>query len=109
MTSKSLEANDEKARLNGKHPDGGSDPTKPKTHIRHARIGVWDFYEEVEDELPGIPFAQMLGKYRDIVECVPYVIRMFNDVLSIPGCAFLVVAYAATELIQALTPAMTIW
>ena len=109
MASKSLEASNEKAQPNGKHPNGDSEPTNPKTHIRHVRIGVWDFYEEIEHELPGIPFAQLLGKFRDIVECVPYVIRMFNDVLSIPGCAFLVAAYAATELIQALIPATSIW
>ncbi|KAI1785736.1 HlyB/MsbA family ABC transporter [Ganoderma leucocontextum] len=109
MTAQSLEASDEKARPNGKHPKGDTYPDKPETHIHHLRIGVWDFYEEVEDKLPNIPLAPLLGRYRDIVECVPYVIRMLNDVLSIPGCAFFVAVYAATQLIQALIPATSIW
>ncbi|KAI1783731.1 hypothetical protein LXA43DRAFT_307131 [Ganoderma leucocontextum] len=109
MTAQSLEASDEKARPNGKHPKRDTYPDKPETHIHHLRIGVWDFYEEVEDKLPNIPLAPLLGRYRDIVECVPYVIRMLNDVLSIPGCAFFVAVYAATQLIQALIPATSIW
>ena len=109
MTTHSLATGDEKAQLNGKHPNGDSDPTNPETRIHHLRIGVWDFFEELELDLPGIPLAPLLGRYRDIVECVPYVIRMVNDVLNIPGCAFLVVVYAATEFIQALIPATSIW
>ena len=82
---------------------------EPQTRIHRLRIGVWDFFEEVELALPRIPLARLLGTYRDIVECVPYVIRMVHDVLNIPGCAFLVVAYAAIELIRALIPATNIW
>ncbi|TBU55005.1 HlyB/MsbA family ABC transporter [Dichomitus squalens] len=45
----------------------------------------------------------------DLAGCFPYVVRMFKDVLSIPGCKSRLVIYGATELGLALVPAASIW
>ncbi|EJF56134.1 HlyB/MsbA family ABC transporter [Dichomitus squalens LYAD-421 SS1] len=107
MPATLCKSTNEKAHLNEKIPNGGGSTTPPS--IRRAHIGVWDCYEAVDDEGPAIPFASLYSKYNDAVECVPYIVRMINDVLSIPGCALLVFAYAATDLVQAFLPAISIW
>ena len=107
MTATLQDSTNDKAQLNEKLSNGDSGATPPR--IRRAHIGVWDFYEAMDDETPRIPLAPLYAKYKDAVDCFPYIVRMINDVLSIPGCAFLVFAYAATELIQAFIPAISIW
>ena len=90
---------------NGKASSTASVPT----HIKLRRLGVWDFYEEVEPPLPWIATAPLLDKCNELLECWPYVLRMLRDVFTIPGCSTLVLVYAITELGLALTPAVTIW
>ena len=81
MTAKLQDSNSDKAHLNEKLPNGDSGATPPR--IRRAHIGVWDFYEAMDDETPRIPLAPLYAKYRDAVDCFPYILRMINDVLSI--------------------------
>ncbi|KAI0716183.1 P-loop containing nucleoside triphosphate hydrolase protein [Cerioporus squamosus] len=80
-----------------------------KTRIKRARLGVWDFYEEIEVDSPRFALAPILNKLRELVDCLPYLMRMFKDVLSIPGCAPLVLIYALAQLGDALVPAIAIW
>ncbi len=80
-----------------------------KTHIKRSRLGVWDFYEEIEVDRPRLALAPLLAKLRELVDCLPYLVRVFKDVLSIPGCAPLVLIYAMAQLGDALVPAIAIW
>ncbi len=101
-----------KPHLEGKHSNtDGSSPPKPRSHVRvdHASVGVWDFYEEVDDVRPRFSLARILERCIVIIECVPYSIRMVNDLWGIRGCALLMVAYVATEVIQGLIPVASIW
>ncbi|RPD56235.1 P-loop containing nucleoside triphosphate hydrolase protein [Lentinus tigrinus ALCF2SS1-7] len=81
----------------------------PKTHIKRSRLGVWDFYEEIEVDRPRFALAPMLSKLKELVDCFPYLVRMFKDVFSIPGCPPLVLIFAMAHLADAFVPAVTIW
>ncbi|RPD56247.1 P-loop containing nucleoside triphosphate hydrolase protein [Lentinus tigrinus ALCF2SS1-7] len=83
--------------------------TSPKTHIKRSRLGVWDFYEEIEVDRPRFALAPLLSKLKELVHCLPYLLRMFKDVLSIPGCPPLVLIYVVAQLGGALVPAIAIW
>ena len=87
---------------------GTFDPNDTR-HVKHTRLGVWDLYEEHEPKLARIPGSAKLEKYLELFEGLPYVWRMVRDVLSIPTCAFLLAIYAATELGQAIFPALGLW
>ncbi|TFK85028.1 P-loop containing nucleoside triphosphate hydrolase protein [Polyporus arcularius HHB13444] len=89
--------------------DAKSSSVPVKTHIKRSRLGVWDFYEEIEVDRPRLALAPLLAKLRELVDCLPYLVRVFKDVLSIPGCAPLVLIYAMAQLGDALVPAIAIW
>ena len=82
---------------------------QPRTRIKRSQLGVWDFYEELEVDRPRFALAPLVDKLKELVDCLPYLMRVFKDVLSIPGCASLVIIYAAAQLSGALVPAATIW
>lgn len=81
----------------------------PKTEIKRSRLGLWDFYEEVEIDGARISLVPLLAKLHELSECLPYVARMFKDVLSVPGCTWLMLVYAATQICDAIIPAASIW
>ena len=67
-------------------------------------------YEEVDPDRSQISVISRLRKsYTDLAGSFPYVIRMFRDVLSIPGCRPHLAVFGLTELGLALVPAASIW
>ena len=109
MPPQFVEVKDMKLPLDGKQSNDPHFPVKSRTKINRSRIGVWDFYEEVEVDPPRISLAELQRRYRDFADTLPYVVLMVKDVLAIPGCASLMIAYAAAEFFQALIPATLIW
>jgi len=79
-------------------------------HVKHTRIGVWDLYEEIRtDVTPIIPGSSGLETYAQIVQCMPYVVRMLKDVLSIKRCRTLFAAFFVVEVSSSLLPAVSLW
>ncbi|KAI0757785.1 HlyB/MsbA family ABC transporter [Daedaleopsis nitida] len=103
---KSLDDRDDDKVANG---TTASPKSAVPTQIRHRHIGVWEHFEEIEPTRSWLAKAPLMDKVNELVDCWPYVVRMFKDVLTIPGCPRLVLVYAATELGNALIPALTIW
>ncbi len=82
---------------------------QPKLEIKQSRIGLWDFFEEIEVDRARFALAPLLQKLHEVADCLPYLARMFKDVLSVPGCAGLMMIYVATQLGEAIVPAFSIW
>ena len=78
--------------------------------IRHARMGVWDWYEErYPDGYRLFSAALWKKKYSDIILSYPYVWRMVKDVIRIPGCKTQLIIYLSLELVSSLIPAASTW
>ena len=93
----------------GPAPAKEADPYAGRV-VTHSKIGVWDWYEEVDPDRSQISVISRLRKsYTDLAGSFPYVIRMFRDVLSIPGCRPHLAVFGLTELGLALVPAASIW
>lgn len=84
------------------------DPSDAR-HIKHSRIGVWDFYEETQPELAHIPGSSLLETYLELVNGLPYVWRMLKDIGSIRACWSLLSMYLVIECIASLLPAVSLW
>lgn len=80
-----------------------------KKSVKHTRYGVWDVYEERLSSTSVLPGLAVLEQQAEIVKCMPFVWRMFRDVLALPYCAFLLVVFFAAELGQAFMPAFSLW
>ncbi|EIW65305.1 P-loop containing nucleoside triphosphate hydrolase protein [Trametes versicolor FP-101664 SS1] len=80
-----------------------------KKSVKHTRYGVWDVYEERVSSTSVLPGLAVLEQQAEIVKCMPFVWRMFRDVLALPYCAFLLVVFFAAELGQAFMPAFSLW
>ncbi|KAI0656859.1 P-loop containing nucleoside triphosphate hydrolase protein [Cubamyces menziesii] len=80
------------------------------THrVKHTRIGVWDLYEELNPDLENIPWSTSLEKLLEAYACLPYLLRMCMDILSIRSCWFLLVAYLTADFLSSLLPAASLW
>ena len=100
----------------GPETQNGSAPAKEEADpyadrvVTHSKIGVWDWYEEVDPDRRQISIVSRFKKsYADLAASAPYVVRMFRDVLSIPGCKPHLAIFGLTELGLALVPAASIW
>ena len=77
--------------------------------VKHTRVGVWDLYEEINPDLQHIPGSSWLEKTAEAYACLPYLLRMIQDVLSIRSCWMYLGAYAAVVVLNALLPAASLW
>ena len=77
--------------------------------VKHTRIGVWDLYEEINPSFAHVPGSSYAEKAFAAYECLPYLLRMIQDILSIRSCWWLLVAYTLAEIGQALLPAASLW
>ncbi|CDO69837.1 hypothetical protein BN946_scf184803.g35 [Trametes cinnabarina] len=94
-----------RARSNRK---GTFDPQDSK-RVKHTRIGVWDLYEEINPDLENIPGSTRLEKLLEAYACLPYLLRMLKDILSIRSCWVMLVAYLAADFSNSLLPAASLW
>ncbi|KAG2042610.1 P-loop containing nucleoside triphosphate hydrolase protein [Suillus americanus] len=77
--------------------------------FKHTRVGIWDLYEGRQSDLPRIPTSSMSETYTQIIQSVPFLVRMLKDVLSIRGCPMLLSAYLVVEVLASLIPAVSLW
>ena len=78
--------------------------------VTHQRIGVWDYYEEKDPDGGRLPsISSWKQKVSDVVESLPYAIRMIKDILNIPGIRGHLLIYVAVQLGSSVVPAASIW
>ena len=78
--------------------------------VTHKRIGVWDYYEEQDPDGRRLPsISSWVKKCSDVVESLPYAIRMIKDILDIPGIRGPLLIYVAAQLGSSVIPAASIW
>lgn len=81
--------------------------------VKHTRIGIWDIYEARKPWHSRlqirIPSLSILETYAQMLQDMPYVVRMLKDMYSIPRCFILISAYLVVELLGALIPAFSLW
>lgn len=77
--------------------------------VKHTKIGVWDLYEQVTPDFKHIPGSSWLEKTLESYACLPYLLRMIQDILSIRSCWVLLGSYAVAEVLQSLIPAASLW
>ncbi|KAG2345400.1 hypothetical protein BDR05DRAFT_998534 [Suillus weaverae] len=87
---------------------GKVDPQDAR-RVRHTRIGVWDLYEDLQTD-----FSRKMGlsrskTYAQLVQTMPYIARMFKDILSIRRARMLLPAFLAVEVLESLLPAISLW
>ncbi|KAG1746811.1 P-loop containing nucleoside triphosphate hydrolase protein [Suillus lakei] len=85
-----------------------SDPQDTR-RVKHTRIGVWDLYEECDKKLPRKSGSPMLKAFSQIHNNMPYVVRMFNEILSIRRVRVLLPAFLVVEVLDSITPAISLW
>ncbi|KAG1777293.1 P-loop containing nucleoside triphosphate hydrolase protein [Suillus placidus] len=77
--------------------------------VRHTRIGVWDLYEDLQTDFPRKMGLSRSKTYAQIVQTMPYIARMFKDILSIRRARMLLPAFLAVEVLESLLPAISLW
>ncbi|KAJ7583265.1 P-loop containing nucleoside triphosphate hydrolase protein [Mycena floridula] len=82
-----------------------SETTKPS--ISHVKYGIWDFYQEINPEIPR--FERLGSRFREVYEALPFMWRMVQDVLRIRSCWLPLCIYVVTEFVTGLIPAITLW
>ncbi|KAG6332407.1 hypothetical protein ID866_6678 [Astraeus odoratus] len=87
---------------------GVFDPNDAK-RIKHTRMGVWDLYEERQTDRIPISYSSRLETYAEMLQGLPYVLRMLKDICSMRRCLMLMSLYLLVEVAAALIPAVSIW
>ncbi|KAG1825435.1 P-loop containing nucleoside triphosphate hydrolase protein [Suillus subaureus] len=77
--------------------------------VTHTRIGIWDLYEQCGKELPRRPDSSMLGTFVRIRDNMPYVVRMFKEILNIRRVRMLLPAFLVVQVLDSLIPAVSLW
>ncbi|KAG1908605.1 P-loop containing nucleoside triphosphate hydrolase protein [Suillus fuscotomentosus] len=77
--------------------------------VTHTRIGIWDLYEERGKELPRSPDSSILKTIVQIRDNMPYVVRMFKEILNIRRVPMLLSAFLAVKVLDSLIPAVSLW
>ncbi|KAF7319930.1 ABC transporter related protein [Mycena kentingensis (nom. inval.)] len=79
--------------------------------VRHTKVGIWDFYEELDPKTKYVPNSILprLESWAAIRGSWPFIWRMLSEISSIPGCLWLLAAYLANTLVISLIPAIELW
>ena len=91
--------------VRGKGPFDPNDTAR----VKHTRIGVWDLYEQVDHDKAHIPGSSWLERAYEAYECMPYLLRMVSDILSIRSCWIILLSYGVSEVLSSLIPAAALW
>ena len=79
------------------------------THVKHARLGIWDLYSEKNPQLERIPWSSKLEGLLHLQQCFPYVWRMLLDIGSLRSCWTLLFLFCLFDLLTSFLPALSIW
>ena len=83
--------------------------TEDSKNVKHSYLGVWDLYEERHPELSRIPGASRAESSLEIIQSLPYLLRMIKDIGSIKNCWLLLSSYLFVITLSSLVPAVALW
>ncbi|TFK47933.1 P-loop containing nucleoside triphosphate hydrolase protein [Heliocybe sulcata] len=92
-----------------KRPAGKGTFNPDAATVKHSRLGIWELYEEVNPSQTFVQVPSKFKEYREYAECLPYVWRMFRDILTLQDCHMLLVLYGVVTALAALVPAVSLW
>ena len=78
-------------------------------HVKHSKLGVWDFYQERRPELARIPGAAKAEPYLEMYQSLPFVWKMLKELGQIKSCWILLSLYLLIVLLASLVPAVSLW
>lgn len=78
--------------------------------IQHTKLGVWDLYEELFPNSSSPRWLATLPElYDELVQTLPYLLRMAKDIIGIKSCWVYLVSFLAIRLLLSLLPAVELW
>jgi hypothetical protein len=77
--------------------------------VKHTREGVWDVYVQKFPNVVRIPGSSSLERRLEVLKDLPYVWRMFKDILSIESSWMYLSIYLLCSVAEALIPAIELW
>ena len=77
--------------------------------VRHTKLGVWDFYQEINSKLQYLPGSNTIERIADTINTLPYVWKMFKDIGSMKDCRFRLILLFIVQFVAALIPATALW
>ena len=80
-----------------------------QSRVKYTQVGVWDLYEELPRELQDMPAASHIEELLEIKQNLPYLWRLFHDIMSLKNCRFLLAAYVFLQLLVSFVPALSLW
>jgi hypothetical protein len=104
-----MEKTSSKTSNNSKDQNGNQpafEPRKGKV-IRHTKIGIWDFYQELNQFLSYLPTSLKIDTYTEMWNDLPYLWKTVCDLSSIAWPTFTL--YLVLTLARSLLPALTLW
>jgi hypothetical protein len=78
-------------------------------HVKHTKLGVWDFYQERRPELARIPGAVKAEAYLEMYQSLPFLWRMLKELGHIKNCWILLFLYLLIVILASLVPAVSLW
>lgn len=103
-------------------PRKGTFDTDDLTKVKHTKIGVWDFYQDVLTLGTKSHFSWRIKlhffdnfrkcipeHYLEAVDSLPYVWLMLRDIAALRECWMLLSMYLVVELLLSLIPAVSLW
>jgi hypothetical protein len=87
---------------------GVFDPEDAK-NVKHTRIGIWDLYEERDPVLANIPGGSYFEIYYEMIQSLPHVWKMLQEILTIKGCWSLLCCFTVIGVVGSLIPAISLW
>lgn len=84
------------------------DPNDRK-RVKHKKLGIWDYYEEVSPELEKVPGGRRLEQLNALRQSLPYVWFMLKDLSSLRSTWIILPFYAVISLVMSFLPAVTLW
>lgn len=88
---------------------GGAFNPEDAKHVKHTKLGVWDFYQERRLEFARIPGAAKAEPYLEMYQSLPFVWRMLKELGQIKSCWILLSLYLLIVFLASLVPAVSLW
>lgn len=96
-------------RFGSKRVGKGKFNPDDKHRVKHSKIGVWDFYQEIFPDVENIPGGTFLEQLNEFKLGSRYVLRMLKDISQLRNCWTAMALYAACTGVLSLLPALALW
>lgn len=86
-----------------------SQPSDDKSSIKHEKIELWDYYEEISPNFWNVPGKKLPKQLNALQHNWHYVWRMLKDISNFQSTWTVFPIYAGIGLILSFFPAITFW